>query len=75
MNRPQEIDILSRYSGMCISENIPDLINTTEQLDGWVEELLETDDELLLDSISAANVLVIKAIKLLKRAVSILHEE
>jgi hypothetical protein len=75
MNRPQEIDILSKYSGMCVAENITDLTNVVEQLDGWTTELLETDDELLLDSVSAANVLVIKAIKLLKRAVSILHED
>jgi hypothetical protein len=75
MNRPQEIDILSKYSGMCVAENIADLSNVTEQLDGWTAELLETDDELLLDSVSAANILVVKAIKQLKRAVSILSEE
>ncbi len=75
MNRPQEIDILSRYSGMCIAECIPELSNAKEQLDCWTNELLETDDELLLDSISAANLLITKAIKQLKRAVSILQEE
>jgi hypothetical protein len=75
MNRPQEIDILTRYSGDFISTMAEELNTVAEQLDCWTEELLQTDDDLLLDGVSAANVLLIKAIKQLKRAASILREE
>jgi hypothetical protein len=75
MNRPQEIDILTRYSGDFISTMTDELNTVAEQLDCWTEELLQTDDDLLLDGVSAANVLLIKAIKQLKRAASILREE
>jgi hypothetical protein len=75
MNRPQEIDILTRYSGYLISTMTDELSTVAEQLDSWTEELLQTDDDLLLDGVSAANVLLIKAIKQLKRAASILREE
>lgn len=75
MNRPQEIDIMSRYTSDRISEITGELSTMEESLSGWTDELLETDDELLLDSISAAHILVIKAIKQLIRAAAVLHED
>jgi hypothetical protein len=72
MNRPQEIDILSRYSSDFISKINRDLSTLAEQIEEWTNELLATDDDLLLDSISAANIRVTSAISQLEKAAILL---
>lgn len=75
MNRADEIEVLSRYSAIYVTNIVHQLTELKSQIDGWTIEVLETNDDLLLDRLSSTQMLMHHLIKDLSTVGSILRDD